>query len=144
MEVSCIQETLKYGEHEMPGINVGHISEKNDAYENDDWPPLYGQESASYEFCGGCGLQRGHRLAFGRRCGLAQTQSLAISDERYARKERTTKPSKTIRIRRMESSTKLTSPLCTTRGFLATGPRITPTRVNHATSIGMERPSPNR
>ena len=83
---SCIQETLKYGEHEMPGINVGHISEKNDAYENDDWPPLYGQESASYEFFVGGAASREDIgwLSAGDADWRKGRKLLAISDERYA------------------------------------------------------------
>ena len=133
---SCIQETLKYGEHEMPGINVGHISEKNDAYENDDWPPLYGQESASYEFFVGGAASREDIgwLSAGDATGAKDASSLRYPTSGTPAKERTTKPSKTeILIRRMESSTKLTSPLCTTRicGFLDHGLHLRESIMQH-------------
>ena len=83
---SCIQDELKHGEHEAPSINVGHISDKNPAYKDDDWPPLYGQESASYQFFVGGTASREAigTLTAGNADWRKGRELLAVSDARYA------------------------------------------------------------
>jgi len=45
----CIQALLRITVHEGPSLTVGTISEKNPLYKNDNWPPLYGIETPSFE-----------------------------------------------------------------------------------------------
>jgi ABC-type multidrug transport system ATPase subunit len=50
LDWSCVQESLKLTSYSGPSISVGSISEKNSKYKDDDYPPLYGLETPSFEF----------------------------------------------------------------------------------------------
>ena len=57
---SCLQEDLKITSHAGPTDAVGQISAKNRKYEDGSWPPMYGEESPSWEFFISGAVEAGH------------------------------------------------------------------------------------
>ena len=57
---SCLQEDLKITSHAGPTVAVGQISAKNRKYEDGSWPPMYGEESPSWEFFISGAVEAGH------------------------------------------------------------------------------------